>query len=149
MIHLEIIERVPRQSQADLHTPDVSDMDTYEPLGILNLGDVATLRDEDGDEITIVVGRVRIDPQLPQRGGTPLTSVPAEVVPFLEQARGRGIICYRELALRDGDHVRLKAVVEPTRSVASSGYRSGTTVSYVARDDLAPVVLEEVLGSPF
>ena len=69
-------------------------------------------------------------------------------MPLLRRATGRGVVCYRELSLGTGDAVRLKAVVEPTSSVASDGHRSGTRTTYVARDDLAPVVLEEVFGVP-
>ena len=58
------------------------------------------------------------------------------------------MVCYRELTLGTGDAVRLKALVEPTSSVASDGYRSGTRTTYLARDDLAPVVLEEVFDVP-
>ena len=69
-------------------------------------------------------------------------------MPLLRKATGRGVVCYRELTLGTGDSVRLKAVVEPTTSVVASGYRSGTRRTYVARDDLAPVVLEEVFEAP-
>lgn len=125
---------------------DVSDR--YDLLGTIVLGDVATLRDEDGDEITIVARRARIEPALPRRGGTPITRMPAEIVPLLQRATGRGVICYRELTLSTGDKLRLRAVVEPTQSIVADGYRSGTRVTYVARDDLEPVVLEEVFEAP-
>jgi len=78
----------------------------------------------------------------------PIASVPAELVPFLRRASGRGVVCYRELTLGTGDSIRLKAVVEPSTSVVASGYRSGTRRTYVARDDLAPVVLEELFEAP-
>lgn len=144
VIDIEILERIPASSNDSRE----SDTDVYELLGTFVFGDLVTLRDEGGDEISIVVGRARIDPQLPRHGGHPLSRVPPEVVPLLARASGRGVVCYRELTLEDGDKVRLKATIEPSHTVVSSGYRSGTKSSYVARDDLAPVVLEEVFDSP-
>jgi hypothetical protein len=147
IIHLEIVERVPLVRDQGMGSEDETS-DVYNSLGVVILGDVATLRDEDGDEITIVAHRARIQPALMRRGGTPLGRVPPEVVPLLANASGRGVICYRELPLAMGDAVRLKAMVEPTQSVVATGYRSGTRVTYVARDDLAPVVLEEIFEAP-
>ena len=148
MLHVELVERIPLAHQDDmLMEGRRRDTDLYESLGVVVFGDVVTLRDEDGDEITIVVGRARIEPQLPRHGGTPLSRVPPELVPMLAKASGRGVVCYRELTLGESDKIRLKAVVEPSQHVVASGYRSGTRLTYVARDDLAPVVLEEVAGA--
>jgi hypothetical protein len=146
ILHVELVERFPRPNEGGRYSEDLEDQ--YQSLGVVVLGDVVTLRDEDGDEINLVVGRTRVDPSLPRRGGTPLSRAPAEVVPLLQRATGRGVVCYRELLLREGESVRLKAIVEPTQSVVTSGYRAGTRVSYVARDDLEPVVLEEVFEAP-
>ncbi len=54
------------------------------------------------------------------------------------------MVSYRELALGTGEAIRLRAVVEPTTIVVTDGYRSGTRSTYLARDDRASVVLEEV-----
>ncbi|MDB4933992.1 MAG: hypothetical protein JWP87_964 [Labilithrix sp.] len=144
IILVELLERLPVSNEQG---GDVV-IDHYALLGTVVLGDVATLRDEDGDEITIVARRAYIAPALPRSGGTPVGRMPADVVPLLARASGRGVVCYRELTLGTGDAVRLRAVVEPAHSVVASGYRSGTRVTYVARDDLAPVVLEEVFEAP-
>ena len=146
LLLVELVERIPLSNDQGAGGEDVSDR--YDLLGTVVLGDVATLRDEDGDEITIVARRARIEPALPRRGGTPIMRMPAEVVPLLQRATGRGVICYRELTLSTGDKLRLRAVVEPTQSIVADGYRSGTRVTYVARDDLEPVVLEEVFEAP-
>lgn len=143
---IELVERIPLTNDQGTGNEVVSD--TYESLGFVVLGDVMTLRDEDGDEITIVAHRARVEPAFHARGGTPLSRAPAEVVPLLRRATGRGVVCYRELTLATGDTIRLKAVVEPTTSIVTSGYRSGTRRTYVARDDLARVVLEEVVEAP-
>lgn len=148
LVDIEILERIRRSPGAARGSIEETDTDTFELLGTFVCGDVLTLRDEDDDEITIVARRARIDPQLSFRKGTPLTRVPPELAPLLSRATGRGVICYRELLLREGDKLRLKAVIEPSQSVVSNGYRSATRSSFVARDDLALVVLEEVSASP-
>lgn len=113
------------------------------------IGDLVTLRDPDGDEITIVTRRARIVPALPRRTGTPIEQIPAEVVPLLAKSSGREVVCYSELMLSAGDQLRLTAWVEPSRSVVSAGYRSGTRVTYVARDDRNELVLlEEIFEAP-
>lgn len=143
---VELVERIPVENDQGAGGEVVSD--TYALLGTVILGDVTTLRDEDGDEISIVARRAHIEPALPRRGGTPITRMPPEIAPLLQRTSGRGVLCYRELTLSTGDKLRLKAVVEPTQSVVAEGYRSGTRVTYVARDDLGPVVLEEVFETP-
>jgi hypothetical protein len=99
-------------------------------------GDPFVLRDEHGDEVSLVARRVRVELASALHTRTPLEQVPAELIPFLRRASGRGAVCYRERALREGDKVRLEAVVE--------GHRSGTRVSYVVRDDLRPTYLKEL-----
>ena len=149
IIFLEVLERVAVTSgvgvEVDLGPGRESDR--YETLGEVLLGDVATLRDEDGDEIAIVAGRARISPQLPRGGGTLLAQLPAELIPFARKATGRGALCYRELAFREGDKVRLRAVVEASASAAPMGSGSDAKRSYIVRDDLAPIVLEEMLAA--
>jgi hypothetical protein len=143
VLHVELVERFTDERGGG---EEGSDMD--QSLGVLIVGDVVTLRDEDGDEIAIVARRARVEPSLPRRGGTPLTRVPPEVVPILQRASGRGVVCYRELLLREGEAVRLKAIVEPTQNIVTAGHRAGWRVTYVARDDLEAVVLEELLEAP-
>jgi hypothetical protein len=145
-VFVELLERTSRSN--DPAEEDEKGRDHYDLLTTVVLGDVATLRDEDGDEITIVARRARIEPALPRHGGATITHMPPEIVPLLRKATGRGVLCYRELTLSTGDKLRLRAVVEPTTSVVAYGHRSGTRVTYVARDDLAPVVLEEVFEAP-
>jgi hypothetical protein len=145
-IFVELVERIGLTNDQGAGGESVSD--AYDVLGTVVLGDVVTLRDAGGDEITIVARRARIEPALPRRGGTPITRMPPEIVPLLQRATGRGVLCYRELTMSTGDKLRLRAVVEPTHSIVADGYRSGTRVTYRARDDLAPVVLEEVFEAP-
>lgn len=142
---IEVVERIPPTNARGLGNEVVSDL--FEPLGTVVLGDMATLRDLDGDEITVVVRRARFALAHPAGAAMPLARAPAEIVPLLQRATGRGVVCYRELALGPGERLLLKAVVEPSTRVVGAGYRSGTRTTYVARDDLARVVLEEVFDS--
>jgi hypothetical protein len=143
---VELVERIPVANDQGAGGEVLSDV--YDLLGSVVLGDVVTLRDDDGDEITIVARRAQIKPALPRRGGTPITRMPPEIAPLLQRTTGRGVLCYRELTMSAGDKLRLRAVVEPTQSIVADGYRSGTRLTYLARDDLAPVVLEEVFETP-
>lgn len=144
ILHIELVERYSRSSDS---ANDGAANDSYETLGSMVLGDLVTLRDEDGAELTLVGRRARIQPAHERRGATPLAGIPAEMAPLLAKSRGRGIICYRELPLGEGDRVRLEALVNTAQSVAS-GYRSGAMRTYVVRDDLAPVVLTEIVEEP-
>ncbi len=143
---VELLERIPVANDQGADGEVVSDR--YDLLGTVVLGDVVTLRDQDGDEITIVARRAQFKAALPRRGGTPITRMPPEIAPLLSRTTGRGVLCYRELTMSTGDTLRLRAVVEPTQSIVADGYRSGTRLTYLARDDLAPVVLEEVFETP-
>jgi hypothetical protein len=146
IVVIELVERIPLANEHRPGNEGVSDF--YESLGTVVLGDVATLRDLDGDEITIVVRRARVELVTRAAGATPLVRAPAEVVPLLRRATGRGVICYREVTLGPGEKILLKAAVEPSTSIVTTGDRSGTRTTYVTRDDLAPVVLVEVVDPP-
>ncbi len=110
-------------------------IDEYVVLGSVKYGQVLRLRDCDGDEVSVVAAAVRFEPST-LLGGQPVTDILPELAPYLRNATGRGILCSREHALRTGDAVLLKAVVEPSRT------------RYLVRDDLAPVVLAEVVDVP-
>lgn len=153
LLQVELLERIALaqghgQAFGGAFGRDGGAYDEFVSLGLVLLGEILVLRDAHGDEISVVTGRARFESATPRNGGTPIDRVPAELVPLLRRASGRGIVCYREFLLVEGDKVRLKAVVEPSQVVVTSGYRSGATVRYLARDDLAPVVLEEVLELP-
>ncbi|HSO36764.1 MAG TPA: hypothetical protein VLT33_29765 [Labilithrix sp.] len=144
LLQVDLLERV---SPGHAGRQDGTLDDDFNHLGRATFGQVLILRDGDGDEISVVGGRARFEPST-QTGGNPITKVPPELVPFLRRATGRGVLCCREATLRTGDRVLLKAVVQPTLRVVTAGYRSGTNLSYVTRDDLAPVVLVEVVDAP-
>ena len=149
LLQIELLERIETQQRPlEAFGGDAEGLDYFASLGVALFGDVLVLRDAAGDEISIIASRARFEPTTPFNGGVPIARVPAELVPFLRRASGRGVVCYRELALLQGDKVRLTAVVEPSQSVIAAGYRSGTQLRYLARDDLGPVVLTEVIEAP-
>jgi hypothetical protein len=88
-----------------------------EVLGVVNLGDTLSLRTEDGRTLLLIVGRLSLS----------FDPAEAALVPLIRRAGGRTPIAVRERLLRQGDRVRVHAVVE-----------GGSTV----RDDLSPVRLE-------
>lgn len=145
VIRLELFERFA--TGGGPHGEAGAFLDVYEPLGVTVLGDLLALRDEDGDEISIVARRARIQPARALHALPALGHVPPELVPLLAKATGRGVLCYREAPLVTSDSVLLTAHVEPASTVVAVGYRSGTRRAYVARDDLAPILLDEVLSA--
>lgn len=154
LIYLEVLERVAHMNEGAsaatfLYGSDGGDRDDYHLLGSIVIGDLVTLRDEDGDEITVVARRTRIVPALRRTTGTPIEQAPAEIVPLMSRGSGRGTLCYHELMLSEGDKLKVTAWVEPSRTVVSAGYRSGSRVTYVAREDRDELVLlEEIFESP-
>ncbi len=147
LLQVELVERLPEEQRQNgaFSGGEGAVFDRFVSLGVALF---LVLRDRDGDEISVVAGRARLDAAASRNGGTPLATVPAELVGFLRRATGRGVICYRELPLLEGDKVRLRAVVEPSQTVVTSGYRSGSKVRYLVRDDLAVVILEETVEAP-
>jgi hypothetical protein len=139
-IRIDLVERVTSGGQVVGHgmAPEVHVL-----VGSLVLGDLLVLRDGFGDELTLVVRRTQLAP-LGQEAATPLDVVPAELVAVARAASGGGVLCYREHFFSEGDQVRFKAFVEPQRRAVSHG----DGLVYVARDDLGPVILEEVFVTP-
>jgi len=122
--------------------------DTYVELGTIMWGDTLVLRDDDGTEVTVVARRAFVGFATPQHGGTPLAKVPPELAPMMSRASGRGVLCFRESPIRQGDRYRLTATVEAVPAVVSNGYRSGAGLRFIARDDLSSVKLEEIFEVP-
>jgi hypothetical protein len=105
------------------------------------MGDVLVL-EAPGRVVTLVARRARFEAAWP-RPAVALASLPAELVPYVRAARGRGTLAVREHVLPKGQRVRLAAHVERVSSVgASASARVASSVGrYVVRDDLGPVVL--------
>lgn len=154
LIYLEVLERVTNVNEGAsastlLYGADGGDRDAYHLIGSIVIGDLVTLRDADGDELTVVARRSRIVPALPRTTGTPIEEAPAEIVPLMTRGSGRGSLCYHELLLSEGDKLKVTAWIEPSSTVVSAGYRSGSRVTYVARDDRDELVLlEEIFEAP-
>jgi hypothetical protein len=71
-----------------------------------------------------------------------LREVPAALAPQLRTRTGDGVLLYREHVVREGDRLRIQAIVEPAEHAVARGYRSVPRVTFVTRDDMAPVFLE-------
>lgn len=121
---------------------------SLESLGEAIYGDLVTCHDEDKNEVSFVARRARFRfPAAPPRprATVAIDAIPSELVPLMNDPRG-GTLAYREYGVREGDRVRLQAVVEPTRNAITLGYRSAPRFAFVARDDLAPVFLAPPRG---
>ncbi|MBS2014382.1 MAG: hypothetical protein JST00_15955 [Deltaproteobacteria bacterium] len=147
MFHVALLERRAFHRGGGVGSPEEIG-DTYEELGVVMWGDTLVLRDDDGAEVTVLARRARIGLATPQLSGTPLGRVPPELAPIMKKASGMGVLCFRENPIRQGDRYRLTATVEAVSAVVTSGYRSGTGLRYVARDDLSIVELEEIFEVP-
>lgn len=138
LFRIEIVERFGEGETGELP-------DRYVTVGSIVLGDMLSLRPKGQDaSITLAIRRAQFSFAMPLSGGAPLTRVPSELMGIVKRASGRGSLCVREYPLSHGDEVRLRAFVEPVHSVVATGYRSGVTTGFVARDDLGPVLVEEL-----
>lgn len=122
-------------------------------LGALMIGDVVRLSSE-RVALSVVVRRAVMRFVDVRRGGVPLehlATVPAEAVPLLASARGRGTICFREHAVVRGASLRVRAFVEGPDHTTGFGRSTGAALpdGLVVRGDVGPITLDEVLdGGP-
>jgi hypothetical protein len=120
--------------------------DGYWPLGTVVVGDrLDVVSEPDGSAISIPAQAIVLRKCETPRGGVPVcVSLPPNLVGLAARARGIGVLCYREVVLRENDRVLLDAVVERKLTVSHVGYRSGPGVRFIARPDLGRVTLEEL-----
>jgi len=140
IIHLEILERVllDRQERRALRCGPERD----DALGEIILGELVHLGSEDGAELSFIARRARFRFRNPQREKIALTTIPTSLVPHLRSRVGNGDLFFREHVVKEGDRVRLQAIVEPAEHAMGGGYRSVPRIAFLTRDDLAPVFLE-------
>jgi hypothetical protein len=117
------------------------------PLGVAILGDSLLLRTDDGAQVSVgvAVPRCTIASSV-QPAKCPLGRLPAALVPLFHPTEG-GSLWFRELALKHGERVRLRAVVAPAQRVVPTEYRSAAGEGFETRGDLGAVELERVDGA--
>jgi hypothetical protein len=140
IVHLEVLERI-RRDKWERRTLRASP-DRDDSLGELIFGELVMLRDEEGTELSFVARRARFRFSNPRRDVKRLPEIPPDLVPHLRRTTGEGVLLYREHIVREGDALRLQAIVEPAQHAAARGYRSTPRTTFVTRDDVAPVFLE-------
>jgi hypothetical protein len=140
IIHLEVLERVllDRQERRALRTGPERD----DSLGEIVIGELVHLGSDDGPELSFVARRARFRFRDPRRETMPLAAIPEGLLPHLRSRTGMGALFFREHVVKEGDRLRLQAIVEPAEHAPFGSYRSVPRVAFVARDDLAPVFLE-------
>jgi hypothetical protein len=146
LFQLEMVERLASGE----HHPFASSRevgDEYAFLGSAVLGDILVLQTDDGAQITVAARRARLAFATGYDTAAPLTNPPPELMPHLRNASGRGVVCFREQTIRDGDRFRLEATVESVATVSAEGYRSTAGVRFVVRADDA-ALLAEIIDTP-
>lgn len=128
LVHVAVVER------RALARADGEAVLVYDDVGEITIGDVLVL-EADGVSVTVLARHARLS-LAPGAGGAPLERLPPEIAPLVARASGRGVLCWRERVIAHGDSLRLRAVVEA----------AGAPGRLVARDDLAPVILQETFG---
>jgi hypothetical protein len=142
-VQLEALELVHR-SQNDGGPSGQGDLFS---LGTMIVGDLVTL-EIDGIEVAVEVPVRRAELRLVSDGRAgviPIHRAVPELVPLLAHAKHGGVLCQREHRVLSGDRLRLRAVVERASRVVASRYRSGVVERLLVRDDLAPILLDEVI----
>jgi hypothetical protein len=140
------IDLVERRTSAD-DEAERRTFDVYDALGSTIVGDTLVV-EADGALATVVARRAKLVFRTMNEGGAPIATVPPEIAPLLARASGRGVLCYREHPIASGDELRLRAVVEPTKTVVDAAYRSGPGTRLVVREDLGPITIEELFAPP-
>lgn len=151
LVRLDLLERIPVVETSGLVGAIAAAdelRDKFSLAGSVTLGDLLVVRADGGAEITLMVRTARIIFAGGLAPAIPLTTAPPELTPLLRHASGVGVLCAREQMLREGDRVHLEATLESAPSVVATGYRSGAGARFVARDDLGPVIVDEVLEAP-
>jgi hypothetical protein len=152
ILHMEVVERISATEAARRNVRRARGAD-YQSLGELVRGDVTTFRDEDGVELTLVARRLRFRFEPESRKRMPLAEMPPDLAPSMRSPQREGDegdepLAYHEHVVREGDKVRLQAFVEPARNAIALGYRSVPRVTFVTRDDLAPVFMAPAPPAP-
>lgn len=143
--HVALYERY----HVDRGARSESGVEHLELLGAQIFGQTLLLvTEEECLAVEVPIQRARITVEGAERNVQPLERAPAEIAALTAQARGHGLLCFRESLIRQGDRFRLRATLEPRRESGPGGYRSAPGAALVARADLGPVELTEILDVP-
>jgi hypothetical protein len=124
-------------------------VDALEPVGAVVFGERLLLAAEpDGQLVDVPLEGARFVYSGAGPAVVPLERVPPELMRFVEQAAGRGLVCFREQTFGHGDRVKLTATLAPQGGREAGGYRSAAAAAFLARHDLGEVWLEEILDVP-
>lgn len=127
---------------------DLSPFEQDRVLGSVVLGDTLIVRTDEAIDVTLCPRTARIvfarhNPQRAESSG-PVSTAPAGLEALLDKASG-GTLVYRDIGLRQGTRVRLRAFVEPTSYVSPTPYRSAAKRSFAVREDAGPVEIVELV----
>jgi hypothetical protein len=114
-----------------------------EPVGTILFADRLRLAVEDSDVVLDVPLEAAEFRFADTRSAFPLEAVPPALREIVARAPGRGLLCFREDALLQGDRVELEATVRP--AARGGAYRSAAGTFEIAE---GPVTVEERLELP-
>jgi hypothetical protein len=143
--HVALFERyhVDRGNRSD------HGVEHLEPLGAVIFGQTLQLvSDDEGLVIEVPLEGARLSFRSADRDAQLLERAPAELAALAARAQGHGLVCFRESAIGQGDRFRLRATREPQSGAGPGDYRKAARAALVARPDLGPVELEEILDLP-
>jgi hypothetical protein len=120
------------------------EIEQFRTVGSTLVGTEIDLVDADGAVVHVPTAGLVVRP-LFNTGGNTISTVPPFLKPLVAQASGSHVVCFRESAFREGDVVRLHAVIGLEATAPAQGYRSGVAQRAVARAEWGSVVLVERL----
>lgn len=143
--HVALFERY-RMDRGDRSNHGVEHL---EPLGAVIFGQTIQLvSDDEGLLVEVPLEGARITFRGADRNVQPLERAPVELAPLAARAQGHGLVCFCESAIGQGNRFRLRATLEPRSGTGRDDYRSAPSAALVARPDLGPVEMEEILDVP-
>lgn len=128
-----------------------TESESFRAVGSVALGGPLVVADGRGRQVSIppavdAWGRLAIEIVSLGSGGIVIENrLPAGVEHLVRYASGLHMLFYRETLFRQGDRVRVRATVTEHQAIVASGYRDGVTRTLVARPDLAPLTLVEMI----
>jgi hypothetical protein len=145
VIMVTVVEREIIQTQGNRGAggPEVEQFFT---VGSTLLGESLDLVDADGVVVRVpVAGGVAIR-ALFNTGGNTLSTVPDFLKPIVARTSGQRVVCFREVAFREGDVVQFRGMVALETTASAEGYRSGVGQRAVVRPELGRAEIAETLG---
>jgi hypothetical protein len=145
VIMVTVVEREIIQTQNNRGTGG-PETERFLTVGSTLLGESLDIVDAEGIVVRVpVTNGVAIRP-LFNTGGNTLSTVPDFLKPLVARTSGQRVVCFREVAFREGDVVQFRGMVALETTPSVEGYRSGVGHRAVVRPELGRAEIAETLG---